>query len=274
MPCGMTSILSLRHVVNGAKEGATLLRHDDELCRSIDDPAHHVALGGCRLREHGMKCGHNWHFQTRKQLDDIASGFAAENPVLMLKTRYIEVRVVQKLGRLCIIFDHVVANLKAYVRGIVIDAARVCHGNDARVEIRSSCSDRPMQVMREGCDSAATRQVIADECHALKLLHFVLSKWSSEKGGFSRARRVATRASCERLCVDCTRQGETPQQVSYRTDARVCQETDHAGLADSDVDAIQLREDGVGCGNVERADNSMPTQDQKPGLPLRIQAPS
>ena len=55
------------HVMNGTEEFAAFFRHDDELGRSIDDPAHHVALDGRRLREHGVKRGHDRHFEARQR---------------------------------------------------------------------------------------------------------------------------------------------------------------------------------------------------------------
>ena len=91
--------LARRHVMHRAQELVAFLRHDDELGRRVDDLAHHVVLGGRRLREHGVKGGHDRHFQARQQLDDIAARLATENPVLVLEARDVVARVVQELGR-------------------------------------------------------------------------------------------------------------------------------------------------------------------------------
>ena len=52
-----------RNVMNEAQEFVTLFRHDDDLGRRIDDPAHHVTLGGIGLRKDGVKRGHDRHFE-------------------------------------------------------------------------------------------------------------------------------------------------------------------------------------------------------------------
>ncbi len=52
-----------RHAVNGTEEFVALFRHDDELRRSVDDPAHHVVLGGGRFGEHRVQCRDNRHFK-------------------------------------------------------------------------------------------------------------------------------------------------------------------------------------------------------------------
>ena len=115
-------------------------------------------------------------------------GVTTENPVLVLKAHDVEACIVQELGRLHIVADHFVANLEAHGRGIVIGATRVRHGNDAGLEIRASCCDRPMKIMSKGRDSAATRKMIADERHTLKQFHFVVSRRLSVEAALARVR--------------------------------------------------------------------------------------
>ena len=176
--------LASRHVMNGTKQFAALFRHDDDLRRSIDDLAHHVVLGRRRLGEHGMKRRDDRHFEPRQELDDIAAGLAAENSILVLKGDDVEARIVQKFGGLNIFVDHFVVNLKAHGRRIVIGAAGIGHGDDAGLQIRAIERDRPMQIVGEGCDAAAARKMIADECNALKLLHCVLSSGRLRRAAF------------------------------------------------------------------------------------------
>ena len=87
-------------------------------------------------------------------------------------------------------------------------------------------------------------------------------------------RRVATRASCERLWSIAPARGRRRSKCPIGPMPVYAKRPTMPVLPDSDVDAIRLRENGVACGNVERAGKSMPTQDQKPGLPFRFQAPS
>src|SRR6202043_2600780 len=51
------------HVVDGTEEFVALFRHDDDFCRNVQDPVHHVALDCGRLGEHRMQCGDNRHIQ-------------------------------------------------------------------------------------------------------------------------------------------------------------------------------------------------------------------
>ena len=71
-------------LMNGTEEFAAFFRHDD-LGRSIDDSAHHVALDGRGLGKDGVKCGHDRHFEARYELDDIPAGLTAEDSVFVLK---------------------------------------------------------------------------------------------------------------------------------------------------------------------------------------------
>ena len=75
-------------------------------------------------------------------------------------------------------------------------------------------------------------------------------------------------------CIPCVRLSEALQQVWNRADTRVRHEAHQADRADVYVDAIRLRENGVAYGNVERSGASTTTDNEKPGLLFRFQAPS
>src|SRR5271169_5102213 len=49
------------HVMNGTEKFMACFRHDDDFCRNVYDPTHHVMLDGCRLGEHGVQCRDNRH---------------------------------------------------------------------------------------------------------------------------------------------------------------------------------------------------------------------
>ena len=164
------------HVMNGTEEFLAFFRHDDDFRRNIDDPTHHVALGGLRFGEYRVKCRDNRHFEARQELDDIAAGLPTKNSIFVLKGNNVEAGIVQELGRLNIIADFFVVNLKAHSRRIVIGATGVRHCDDAGLKIRPSCRDRQMKIMGKGSDSATARKVIADECYTLKRFHLVVSR--------------------------------------------------------------------------------------------------
>ena len=102
------------HVMNGTEKFASFFRHDDDLRRNIDDLSHHVVLHGRRLREHCVERGHDRHFETGQELEDVASGLTAEDTVLMLKAGHVEAGIVQALGRVDIVAAHLVADLEAH----------------------------------------------------------------------------------------------------------------------------------------------------------------
>ena len=205
--------LASRHVMNGTEEFVALFRHDDDFCRNVDDPTHHVALDGRRFGEHRVQCRDDRHFESRQELDDIAAGLAAENPVFVLKRNNVESCAVQELGRLDIIADRFVVNLEAHSRRIVIGAVRIRHSDDAGLKIRPGGRDRPVKILGKCRDAAQARKIVPDEGHALKRFHLIVSRRPLFGAAFSCVREVGTRISfgrstsiepgCVRRCSRC-----------------------------------------------------------------------
>ena len=130
--------LASGHVMNGTEELVACFRHDDDFCRNVHDPTHHVVLDGCGLVEHGVQRRDNRHFKARQELDDVATGLTAEDSIFVLKGNNVESRAVKEFGRLDIIADRFVVNLETHSRRIVIGSVRIRHGDDTSVEIRHS----------------------------------------------------------------------------------------------------------------------------------------
>jgi hypothetical protein len=120
-----------------------------------------------------MQGRHDRHGEPLQKLDDVSTGLAAENPILMLKANNVKRRCVQECGSLRIAVDGLVLDLEPHGRRIVIGTAGIVHGNDAGLQVRPGCRNRPMQVVGEGGDTAAAGKMIADERNALKWLHGV-----------------------------------------------------------------------------------------------------
>ena len=209
------------HVMNGTEEFVALFRHDNDFCRNVYDPTHHLVLDGCRLAEHRVQRRDNRHFEPRQQFDDVAAGLTAENPIFVLKGNNVESRAVQEFGRLDIIADRFVVNLEAHSRRIVVGAARIRHGDDAGLKIRPSCRDCPVKIMSKCSNSATARKIVPDERHTLKKFHLIVSRRPSfgqrllERGKSVPAHRLRLPD------VDRARLRETLQQVWNRAAARV-----------------------------------------------------
>ena len=127
-----------------------------------------------------------------QKLDDVSTGLAAENPILMLKANDVEPRCVQEIGGLRITVDRLVVDLEPHGRRIVIGAARIVHGNDTGLQIRPGCRNRPMQIMGEGGDAAAARKMIADEAQRAGVVSLHCSCVPRQRGRFVRVRDVGT----------------------------------------------------------------------------------
>ena len=118
-----------------------------------------------------MKCRHDRHFEPRQQLGDISARLPAKDPILVLEADDVEARMVQKFGGLNVFVDLFVVDLKAHGSRIVVVAAGVRHHNYAGLQIQAIERNRSMKIVGKGRDAAATGQMIADECNALKWAH-------------------------------------------------------------------------------------------------------
>ena len=208
------------HVMHGPEELAAFFCHDDDLCRRGNDLAHDVALSRRRCREHRMKRRDDRHGEALQELDDVSTGLTAENPVLMLQGNNVEPRSVQEIGGLRIAIDRLLLDLETHGRRIVIGAAGIVHGNDAGLQIRARCRDRPMQIMREGGNSAAARKMIADERNTLEWFHCIVP--TRPFAGAALVRGTAGWYS-GRVCIRlgraacCSRSGTGPPAPAYAT---------------------------------------------------------
>ncbi len=154
--------LVVRHAIDAAQQLASLVGHHDDLRGRFDDAFHHRALRRGRLGQHGVQRRDNRHRQARQQLEDVGAGVAAENSELVLQTDDVEPAGIQEGRGAHIFFDAVIPDLQGDRSGIIIGLTVVGHRHDRGLKIRPRGRYRAFQVGREGCDSAAAWQRIAD----------------------------------------------------------------------------------------------------------------
>ena len=140
----MTSILSSGTPIDAAQQLASLLGHDDDLRRRLDDALHHRALGRGRLGQHRVQRRDDRHGEARKQLKNVAAGFAAENSEFVLQGNDVEPAGVQERGGAHIVFDGVVLDLQGDRRR---DSRRFDRGRSSR-RCRSPRSGREFAIAR------------------------------------------------------------------------------------------------------------------------------
>ena len=121
-----------RRPVHGAQQLATLLRHDDDPRRHLDDAIHDIALHRRRLGQNGVQRRDDRHGQPRQQRHDVAARFAAENAEFMLQADDFELAGIEEVGRAHVVFDLVIVDVEPN------------DGSDSRSHGRDRSSPRSM----------------------------------------------------------------------------------------------------------------------------------
>src|SRR6516164_11280548 len=80
------------HIMHGPEKPATFFCHDNTLRRPGNNLPHDVALCRRRCWEHRMKRRDYRHGEAFQKLDDVFTGVAAKNPILMLKANNVQPR--------------------------------------------------------------------------------------------------------------------------------------------------------------------------------------
>ena len=156
--------LVVRHPIDAAQQFAAFLGHHDDLRGRLDDSLQHRALDRGRLGQHGVQRRHHRHGEARQQRQDVGAGFAAENSEFVLQAHGVEPAGVQEICGAHVLFDIVVLDLQSDRRRIIVDLTMIGHRHDAGLQSSGREVDIGLlQVGREGCNSAAAGQRIADE---------------------------------------------------------------------------------------------------------------
>ena len=87
--------LVLGYTVNIMEESGAVGAHDDEPLRKSGDLVHRSTLHGIRLAEDGVNGGHDRHAQFAQEREQVVTGVATENTVLVLHGHDIDLVSVQ-----------------------------------------------------------------------------------------------------------------------------------------------------------------------------------
>ncbi len=126
-----------------------------------------------------MQCRDDGHAHGSQQLEEVRTGLAAEDPVLVLHRQHVHLVDVQKIGRAAIRAQIPFADFESDARRIRVTSAGVVHGDDESVRAGQLFDQRIGQMRRERCDAAMARQMIPEggetpdlipTCHAVSWL--------------------------------------------------------------------------------------------------------
>jgi hypothetical protein len=133
-----------------------------------------------------MKGRDDRHGQPREQRHDVLAGFTTKDAEFMLEGDDIELTCIQEVGRMQVVLYSAIVNLKANAGWIVVGVTMVGHRHDTGFHVRACRCDRPLQIGREGADSATSRKRIPDERKTAHLGHARASVEPSGKPAVAR----------------------------------------------------------------------------------------
>ena len=94
--------LAARHREDFLQELGRKLAHHTQAVRKLGNLLHDAELVGVGLAQNGVQRGHHRHLQAAQQMQDMASGRAAENSILMLQTDHVDAVEVEEFCGLLI----------------------------------------------------------------------------------------------------------------------------------------------------------------------------
>ncbi len=154
--------LAARHLEDFLQELGRKLAHDNEAVGKLSDLFHDAELVGAGLAQNGVQRGHHRHLQSAQQMQDMASGRAAENSILVLQADHVDIVEVQEFRGLLIRGHVILRQRPSHSCGIVISLFRIVHRQRQQPGRAIFSRDGLAQVGGEGGDSTMTRKIIAN----------------------------------------------------------------------------------------------------------------
>ena len=87
-----------RHLEDLLEKVGGVLAHYDETIGKLGEFHHDPMLVRIRVTQHGVKSGHYRHAETLQQLQNVTTGFSAEDTVLVLHAHKVDIGEVEELG--------------------------------------------------------------------------------------------------------------------------------------------------------------------------------
>ena len=138
------------------------LAHDDKSIREFRDLFHHHQLIRVWLAQNRMQGGHQRHLQAAQQMQNMASGWTAEDSILVLQAHHVDIVEVQKFGGFLIRSQIVLSKRPSHPRGIVVTFFGVIDRECQQSSIPVLRGDCAAQVGGECGDSTLPRKIISD----------------------------------------------------------------------------------------------------------------
>jgi hypothetical protein len=99
------------------------------------------------------------------------AGLAAEYAEFMLQADHLELASVEEVGCSYVLGKKPIIDMQPDGRGIVIGMMMICHCHDGGLYVRATIGNGLLQIGRKRRNSAAAREGIAEEGHAVGLRH-------------------------------------------------------------------------------------------------------
>ena len=116
-----------------------------------------------RLAQDGVEGRDDWHPQVAQQAEDVAAGYPAVDPVLVLEADDVGVREVQEVGRPEVAVQVLLVDLEPDLRRIVVPLGAIVDRHDEALGLREPAGHRGAHVEGERGDPALAGQVVTDE---------------------------------------------------------------------------------------------------------------
>ncbi len=150
------------HPVDADEKVGGARAHRHEPIRQDRQFLQHVALRRVRFVEHRVQCRDNRHAEVVQQGENVAAGWPAEDPVLVLEADDVDVADVEEVGRTLIRRQVPLGQFEPDAIRVRVPARTIVdRDGEARI-LALVTHDRVAEVRCERCDAAASREVITD----------------------------------------------------------------------------------------------------------------
>ena len=120
MPCGMTSILRVRHAVGVAQDLRALARHHHHAVAALHQLFHHLALRGVGLAQHRVQGRDHRHPHFLEQRQQMAARRSAVDAELVLHAEHVGVVEIQEIRGPPIGIEVLLQELEAHPRRVLV----------------------------------------------------------------------------------------------------------------------------------------------------------